>query len=208
MDETPLYAPPETVSLGEALHLIFTHYCAPWKSTFAEQNFPEEVKSTQPFANSMDGVSFARMCREAPDLDQYIGRTEIDIIFSKAKPPGIRRLNYDHFLDALLALAVRIYPDENPTIALSNFLARFIFALFDQGPSPDGVLVIDRILTELSYEGGETMKGAGGRTGMTTGYPANTAVNSPGGFVSGISNSPETYYYQSPSDDNYYEYEQ
>lgn len=98
----------------------------------------------------MDGVSFARMCKEAPELNQYIGRTDIDLIFSKSKPKGIRRLEFDNFLDTLLELAIRIYPDEDPTIALANFLAKFIFALFDQPPSADGVSEIERILDELA----------------------------------------------------------
>jgi hypothetical protein len=143
-----LYAPPPNVSVGESLHLIFTHYCSPWKSAFADGN--EHNDNVHPMHQSMDGIAFSRMCREAPELDSYIGRTEIDLIFSKSKPPGVRRLNYEHFLDSLLALAVRIYPDEDPVIALANFLARFIFALFDQPPTDDGVAVIDAVIQELA----------------------------------------------------------
>jgi hypothetical protein len=98
----------------------------------------------------MDGASFARMCREAPELDQFVSRSQIDLIFSKAKPQGVRRIDFDHFLEALLSLSTKVYPDEVPTIALANFLARFIFALFDQPPSPDGVNVIENIIRELS----------------------------------------------------------
>ena len=97
----------------------------------------------------MDGASFARMCREAPDLYKYIGRTDIDVIFSKTKPLGVRRLEFDQFLDTLLELAVRIYPDDDPIIALANFLAKFVFALFDQAPSEDGVQEIESILDAL-----------------------------------------------------------
>lgn len=140
-----LYGPPPNVPLAEALNLIFGHYCSPWKSSYAteDDNAMANVKS-------MDGASFARMCREAPELDSYIGRSEIDLIFSKSKPQGVRRIDFNHFLDALLALAVKIYPDEIPTVALANFLARFIFALFDQPPSPDGVNVIENIIRELA----------------------------------------------------------
>lgn len=140
-----LYGPPPNVPVSEALNLIFGHYCSPWKSSYAtdDDNALANVKT-------MDGASFARMCREAPELDKYIGRSEIDLIFSKSKPQGVRRIDFDHFLDTLLALAVKIYPDEVPTIALANFLARFVFALFDQPPSPDGVNVIENIIRELS----------------------------------------------------------
>lgn len=145
-----LFGPPPNISLSESLHLIFSHYCSPWKSPFG--NNQTNTQASTPASNqtlTMDGASFSRMCREAPDLDKFIGRTEIDLIFSKTKGQGIRRLNYDHFLDTLLELSVRIYPDEDPIVALSNFLSRFIFALFDQPPSPLGVGIIDQIIYEL-----------------------------------------------------------
>lgn len=141
-----LYGPPPNVGVGEGLHLIFTHYCAPWKSAMGTQHDPEKM------VTGMDGASFARMCRESPDLVKYIGRTDIDVIFSKTKPVGVRRLEFDQFLDTLLELAIRIYPDDEPTLALANFLAKFIFALFAQSPSPDGAAVIEQIHSELLLE--------------------------------------------------------
>lgn len=140
-----LYGPPPNVSVAEGLHLIFSHYSSPWKSSEAGEELQEA-------GSTMDGASFARMCKETPQLDEFIGRTEIDLIFSKTKPHGIRRLDFDHFLDTMLAMATRIYPEEEPAIALANFLSRFIFALFDQPPSADGVKVVDRILEELSVQ--------------------------------------------------------
>lgn len=83
----------------------------------------------------------------------YIGRTDIDLIFSRVKPQGTRRLDYDHFLDSLLDLSIRIFPDDDPTIAMANFLAKFIFALFDQPPAGNDVLVIEKILGQLSTIG-------------------------------------------------------
>lgn len=140
-----LYGPPPNVAVPEALNLIFGHYCSPWKSSYATE---EETALAN--VKTMDGASFARMCREAPELDQFVSRSQIDLIFSKAKPQGVRRIDFDHFLEALLSLSTKVYPDEVPTIALANFLARFIFALFDQPPSPDGVNVIENIIRELS----------------------------------------------------------
>ena len=199
-----LYGPPPAVSVGEGLYLIFSHYVAPWKSkdaTVGQVEYP-----------SMDGAAFTRMCKEAPELTRYIGRTDIDLIFSKSKPHGMRRLDYgrlgssfahavtflldpsrplspfstffillsllnplfsqsltfylftssnpllvdsltpslDHFLDSLLELATRIFPDDDPSIALANFLAKFIFALFDQPPTGGDVAIIEQILSELS----------------------------------------------------------
>lgn len=161
-----LYSPPPNISVGEGLYLIFSHYCTPWKS----QDYNQDSNF-----QSMDGASFNRMCKEgkisqqpsllnrritdtnvkcilflAPELTQYIGRTDIDLIFSKSKPQGTRRLDYDHFLDSLLELSVRIFPDDDPTIALANFLAKFIFALFDQPPAGNDVIVIEKILGQLA----------------------------------------------------------
>lgn len=137
-----LYGPPPNVGVGEGLYLIFSHYCNPRK--------PADIDGTgENTALAMDGASFARLCREAPELNKYIGRTDIDVIFSKTRAQGMRRLQFDNFLDTLLELAVRIYPNDDPCIALANFLAKFIFALFDQPPSADGVQEIERILDEL-----------------------------------------------------------
>jgi hypothetical protein len=138
-----LFGPPPNVGVGEALHLIFSHYCSPWKSAIG--SLPDAGENTL----AMDGMSFSRMCREAPDLVKYIGRTDIDVIFSKTKPQGVRRLEFDNFLDTLLELAVRIFPDDDPTLALANFLSKFIFALFAQPPSSDGAYVIEKIHNEL-----------------------------------------------------------
>jgi hypothetical protein len=88
-----LYGPPPNVSVGAGLHLIFTHYCSPWKSAIG--TLPDSGERTL----SMEGMNFARMCKEAPDLNKFIGRTDIDLIFSKMKPRGIRRREFDHFLD-------------------------------------------------------------------------------------------------------------
>eukprot|EP01038_Epipyxis_sp_PR26KG_P011156 gene11156-14967_t len=142
------YGPPPNVPLSEALHLIFSHYVSPWKSSSAIGN-DNIAESTGLW---MDGASFSRMCKEAPDLVKYIGRTDIDLIFSRTKPIGVRRLDFDHFLDTLLELAVRIFPDDDPIIALANFLAKFIFALFDQPPVEDGVAVIQNIIEELTLK--------------------------------------------------------
>ena len=144
--DVKLYAPPSNTSLAESLHLIFSHYCTPWKSNIGTAGGFSPKKDTPP---TMDGVSFARMCKEAPELCNFIGRTDIDLIFSKTKPYGARKLDFDHFLDVLLAIAERIYPDDDPRVALANFLARFIFALFDQPPAEDGANVVENIHEQL-----------------------------------------------------------
>jgi hypothetical protein len=138
-----IYSCPAGVGVGEALHLIFSHYCIPWKSAIGSASANAETLA-------MDGASFARMCREAPELNKYIGRTDIDLIFSRSKPLGVRRLEFDNFMDTLLELAVRIFPGEDPKVALTNFLAKFIFALFDQPPAEDPGVVLNFIMEDLT----------------------------------------------------------
>ena len=138
-----LYGPPPNVPVGEALYLIFTHYGGPAKNH-------EGFDTANPDLHTMDCPSFVRMCKESPELLEYIGRSDIDVIFNKTKPHGLRVLLFSNFLDALLELALRIFPDDDPSITLSNFLAKFIFALFDQNPNGNDETVIETILKELS----------------------------------------------------------
>eukprot|EP01035_Chromulina_nebulosa_P024335 gene24335-31665_t len=136
------------LTVNEAIHAVFTNYCPTWKSNMASvlTDLGPEDSLLLP---SMDSQSFARMIRDSPGLAKNIGRTEVDLIFSSVKPVGARRMRYEHFLMALLELAIRIFPEADPTTALSNFLSRFIFSLFDQPPAPTSLNVIDKIYKEL-----------------------------------------------------------
>jgi hypothetical protein len=116
-------------------------------NTFSDMT--KEHDEANLLAMAIDSTSFAKMCREAPDLAKNIGRTEVDLIFTSVKPIRARRLDYDHFLDALLELSIRIYPDADPTTSLANFLARFIFALFDQPPATSSMNVVEKIYSYL-----------------------------------------------------------
>lgn len=157
-----LYGPPPNMPVRETLHVIFNHYCSDFKSSLGMAHTVQVETSrlkagvagtVDPWDirhSSIDSSSFASMCREAPGLAKIIGRTDVDLVFSKAKPKdGQRRLDYEHFLDALLELAMRIYPDDDPTRALSIFLTRYIFGLFDQVPVRDAQ-VVDMVFNELS----------------------------------------------------------
>ena len=84
-----VFAPPEGMSVHQALYSVFTHYCKALKSA---QRPVKEGLTPPPM--SMDGKSFAKLCTETPDLGKYIGRTDVDLIFSKSKPLGVRRLEY------------------------------------------------------------------------------------------------------------------
>ena len=146
-----LYGPPPNLSTHEAVHNVFSHYATNWKSAMGNtfSDMTKEHDEANLLAMAIDSTSFAKMCREAPDLAKNIGRTEVDLIFSTAKPLGERRLDYEHFLNAILELAIKIFPDDDPTIALANFLARFLFALFDQPPATASMNVVEKIYNDL-----------------------------------------------------------
>lgn len=100
----------------------------------------------------MDGKSFAKLCQDAPELGKYIGRTDVDLVFSKSKPLGNRRLAYEHFLDALLQLAMRVFPDDEPIKALTFLLANFIFGVFDTEPAQSEEVILENIFNDLNLE--------------------------------------------------------
>lgn len=82
-----------------------------------------------------------------------IGRHDVDLIFSRAKPVGERRLRFGNFLDALLELSMKLAPEDSPALAMATFLAKYIFALFDQPPAPISLNVVESIRRELVIPG-------------------------------------------------------
>jgi len=135
------FGPPIGLSVHQGIYSVFEHYCKPLKSaTSASKDVVEHT--------SMDGPSLTRLVRECPNLARIMDRTDIDLIFSKSKPYSMRRLDYEHFLDALLEMAIKIYPDEDPTRALALLLSNYIFGLFDQAPDASKD-VLEEVYQEL-----------------------------------------------------------
>ncbi|DBA04893.1 TPA: hypothetical protein N0F65_006895 [Lagenidium giganteum] len=61
---------------------------------------------------TLDNANFSKLCRDCPDLlDNNFSRTDVDLIFVKAKKKGERRINYPRFLDALGMIAIQKYAD-------------------------------------------------------------------------------------------------
>jgi len=78
--------------------------------------------------DTMDNVNFAKFARECPRLlDRRLDRTEVDLIFTKVKAKGTRRITYSQWLDALAAMASIKIPREDPATAFSVLLSRFVF---------------------------------------------------------------------------------
>lgn len=55
---------------------------------------------------TMDGVHFAKLCRECGIMDAQFTSISVDIIFTKCKPKGARRLEYKDFLQALSLVSI------------------------------------------------------------------------------------------------------
>ena len=147
-----LYGPPPHTSIDDALNIIFQHYSTPWKTSMAEiaDNKTKDNIATTKYA--MDNVSFNKMCISSPGLASNLGRTDVDLVFQKCKPVNTRRLEFDHFLDALLELSLRLYPDDDPIKGFSIFLCKYIFVLFDQPPVPKSFNIVDLIYEQLSLK--------------------------------------------------------
>jgi hypothetical protein len=151
-----LYGPPPNTKIDDALNIIFQHYSTPWKTSIAEVAGTRGSSSNNTNDNTtkyaMDNVSFNKMCIASPGLAGNLGRTDVDIIFQKCKPINTRRFEFEHFLDALLELSLRLYPDDEPIKGFSLFLAKYIFVLFDQPPVPHSFNVVDMIYEQLSLK--------------------------------------------------------
>jgi len=88
--------------------------------------------SVMTYQESMDNFMFMKFAKECPDLmDRLVNRTEVDLIFTKAKPKFERRLHFSHFLDALSAIAERKYPDYSPADGLRLLIGNHLAPLYD-----------------------------------------------------------------------------
>ena len=135
-----VYAPPNDVSVKSCLILIFKHYSSPWKTSM----------STDHKETMMDSQHFVKMCKEAPGLEtKRMTRHDFDIVFTKCQHASFRRLDFEHFLDSLLDLSSRRYPDDDPLTAFGLLLVRHVFGLFDQPPLHDNTL-LERVKDELT----------------------------------------------------------
>jgi hypothetical protein len=84
------------------------------------------------YLDAMDSFMFMKLVKECPGLlDDSVNRTEVDLIFTKAKPKFERRLDFEHFLDALAAMAERKYPDYTPADGLRLLITHHLSPLWD-----------------------------------------------------------------------------
>ncbi len=67
---------------------------------------------------SLDNAKFAKLCKDTKIVDnKRVTVTDVDILFNKAKPKGVRKMDWDSFLTAFQMLAEKKFPDRNPNDA-------------------------------------------------------------------------------------------
>lgn len=109
--------PPRPVDTNSQLMLVFQYYCRFGRT--GGRNVSEDT---------IDNVNFAKFSRECPGLlGKRVDKTEIDLVFTRAKDKKGRRLNYEQFLDALSMIAAKRYHKLDPASGFSLLLARHVF---------------------------------------------------------------------------------
>jgi len=84
------------------------------------------------YQDSLDSFMFMKFARECPGLlDNVLNKTEVDLIFTKAKPKHERRLDFGHFLDALAAVSERKFPEHAPADGLRLLIAHHLSPLYE-----------------------------------------------------------------------------
>ena len=82
--------------------------------------------------DTMDSFMFMKFAKECPGLlGGALTRTEVDLIFTKAKPKGERRLEFEHFLDALSAFSEKKYPGIDPADALQSLITKHLVPQYE-----------------------------------------------------------------------------
>ena len=113
-DDTTILSRPPPLTQADIME-VFEYYCNFGRSA---------VQSVQ---DSMDSFMFMKFAKECPGLlEDEVSRTDVDLIFTKAKAKGERRLTFTHFLDALSAIAEKKYSTYEPADGLRLLIGRHL----------------------------------------------------------------------------------
>jgi hypothetical protein len=170
----------------ESLRRVFVKFCAG-----AKQHASGASEA------AMDNPKFAKLCRDAQLVGRSLTASDVDLIFAKAKPPGERRLTFEHFKVALALIAEKKYSDKDPATA-ERMLLELVCSC--EGPSLHGTHaktdagIFDRLTDASQYTGShknrfdETGRGLGA-AGRDTGGKGGGAAGVPyrGGPVHDLS---------------------
>ncbi|KAJ3385504.1 Tubulin polymerization-promoting protein member 2 [Entophlyctis sp. JEL0112] len=98
---------------------------------------------------SMDSAKFAKLCRDSGLIDnQSLSLIDVDIIFSKCKPVGKRKLDYAHFQKALLEIARVRQCDVEHVVALIVSTEPGI-----NGTIPEASQIVEKLTDTSLYTG-------------------------------------------------------
>lgn len=103
-----------------------------------------------PKSEAMDSAKFVKMLTALEWLDgRAITRTDADLQFTKSKPKGGRRLDFEQFLHAINALAKKKYPNEaDSTMSLLQSAK-----MPQMGRESETSEVVDRLTNSKHYTG-------------------------------------------------------
>lgn len=135
------------VSKDTALHAMFQMLCQDWL----------------PSASTLDGNKFAKFVKELPKLlNDKFTPTHVDLVFTKIKNQGERRIDFDGFISqALPNMAQERFPWLDPEEAMEELLSKYIYvwegfkgvvrwealklAVHDEGMQQCGALKIESV---------------------------------------------------------------
>ncbi|GMH51122.1 hypothetical protein TrVE_jg4064 [Triparma verrucosa] len=114
--EQPLSA---SRSVPEALWCVFTEFASFGRHGIYNNTTPE-----------MDSANWAKFLKACPMLvDHGITTSDIDLIFTSAKNKTDRKLNFSQFLEALVRVSAKKFPQEDPIAGFSRLCSNHIFAV-------------------------------------------------------------------------------
>ncbi|KAK3270465.1 hypothetical protein CYMTET_21141 [Cymbomonas tetramitiformis] len=91
--------------LVQRLRLLFESYAIFGCSGRAQDGRGEKGEGSTLSHLKLDGMRFAKLCRECNLLDTSLTPSRVDSVFVQSKPPGERKMAFDVFLGALLMIA-------------------------------------------------------------------------------------------------------
>lgn len=96
----------------------------------------------------MDSAKFAKVMRDCGLVDRRLNPADVDLIFTMSKTKGLRRLQFEQFVDALHRVASKKYPD----LSSAASFERLEDAILSSGaPALSGtVAVADGVFSKLT----------------------------------------------------------
>lgn len=127
----------------------------------------------------MDNAKFAKLFRDCKLVNNALSATGVDLIFSKVKLQGQRKITYEQFEKALYMAAEKLHPDKSPEEGFELVKQKI---LNSAGPSSTGTNakthgnIFDKLTDTSLYTGAHKSRfGADGSGLGAAGRVQNTA---------------------------------